>query len=347
MDRYNSHTHSKFAAGFNDTPLTIEFASQDPEHHQQQQQQRRQVPAEERKLSGDSPLTAFLRSSNRREPVVVNNRQQDVLSNTQHTVSTFGTSDSHVRDNDIQDFDDMDSMFDDDIMFDGGLNDVNNEGVLSGDAVDQAFKISCDTVHSFQKSDSYPSLQGSFSSFHEIIDDSEVLLNDEPHPTPPVDITMSALNEAFAKLNACMERTAKSRQLLKQSAKSCDNSVSSSSRLNNEHPRPVGVSSNSGLGPPRGDVLRRQVSNESFRMMSRGALKRHVSNESLRIASRSGLLKRQGSNESVSSVGSFRSCKTSVSKAKLSNYKQRVGLQRGVHRASSNASLKDHPSHLF
>jgi hypothetical protein len=170
MDHYNNN---------NDTPLMIKF-----------QEERMGQQASTKPVQQDTQLTSFLRSS-----------RHDRLSNTQHAVSIFGTN--YFEPTYFDDLDDEDSMCSEEI-FDLPLNDCQHcptEG-----AVNQALRISCDTVSSFDEP--YETLQRSLSSLHEICEEEEFVPE-----TTTFNESMSSINAACEKLNACMERTAQSRKL--------------------------------------------------------------------------------------------------------------------------------------
>jgi hypothetical protein len=279
MDHYDNNN----CTDFDDTPLTIEFQ----EEHMGQQ-------ASTKFVQQDSQLTNFLRSS-----------RHGISSNTQHTVSTFGSN--SFGPTDFDDLDDEDSVCSED-SFDLPLND--SQHCPTQGAVNQALRISCDTVSNFD--DSYETLQGSLSSFHEIDEDEEFAPE-----TITFNESMSSMDAASEKLNACMERTAQSRMLIRMSQKQ---PVATLSREDSERSLNRLCSQ-----------TRRLVMGDSQRSL-------------IHAGSRRGLLNRQDSNKSLSSLGnaSSGSCKTSVSKAKGS-FKMRMSLQRDLHRTSSNRSLMDRP----
>jgi hypothetical protein len=153
--------------------------------------------------------------------------------------------------------------------------------------VNQALHISCDAVSSFEDS-SYEMLQESLSSFHEICEDEEFV------PETTFNDSMSSLDAAYEKLNACMERTAQSRKLIRMSQKQPSVTLS----------REDSQRSLSRLGSQSGGRFKEDSQRSVTHLVGpRGR----------------GLLNRQDSNKSPSSLGTTsvrRSSKTSVLKAR-------------------------------
>jgi hypothetical protein len=276
-------------SGFNGCNMA---PSEDKNHQGPEQQRTLMVDSENSRhytagRKGDSALTAFLRSK----------KQNTTLSGTQHTNSTFDTfaqEDQEWGDDDVMaDDESIDSIDVDNInnyLCPQPSYNVNDESIASVDIND----IKNDMIHlsSYNEDTIDEALkwtEGFTMDHHEDDYDEESSMDEELHD--------SSFNKAFEKLTSCMERSALTRQLVRQySEKALRSSTSAldiSKRSFNHQDSlrlldPLGHTS---LDPALGHSSSNNIGHSSIHSITSGLAKTRIIKKAQNIT-RSGLIRR-------------------------------------------------------
>jgi hypothetical protein len=234
-------------------------------------------------------LHAFLRSKCNGLPST-----HDALSTTQHTNSTFGTFSGLSRyDSDDESIISIKAS----VIFE--VNDSQRNHDIA--VVDYDFRLSCGTISGGIEEDPEPALNASCPNFSAIPETGDFVADSN------LQDSMSSLNEAFEKLNKCMERTARSRAMIRKKLSS-ENPVKPlekeesqrsliSSSSNRSNPSLSGHDS-SGSHSSMGNLSWKGPKNISFRTPSKATkvyhnLKKRVQRDLNRVPSSRGLVRRQ------------------------------------------------------